>query len=104
MAPARISPAVDPSGAAYYGYLFRNLGKVSPGWRIWSREILGAAREPGNVQGIPFPAETCILSLARDGRAAFVLGGSAAGRPGRDVFVLGLEGAVLGSRAARAEP
>ena len=71
------------------------------GGRIWSREILG--RGPGvlsNVQGIPLPAETCILSLARDGRGRlFVLGGSAAGRPGRDVFVLGPEGVVLGSFA-----
>ena len=101
MAPGSISLAVDPSGAAYYGYLFRNLveKRSLDGERIWSREILGAGPGvSGNVQGIPLPAETCILSLARDGRGRlFVLGGSAAGRPGRDVFVLGPEGAVLGS-------
>ena len=92
---------IDRSGEFYFGYLFRDLleKRDAEGRRIWSRAAIGGGPNPvDDIKGLKIPSETCVLSLAGDGRGRiYVLGGSLAAHHGRDVFVFRPDGSPLAS-------
>jgi hypothetical protein len=94
-----VSATLDGQGDLYLAYVFQD--KVER-WNksrtlVWSKDLLGVKKvKIEKLSGYALPTETCLKDICLDHRGhIFVLGGSRAKNPSRDVYVLSPAGGLV---------